>query len=49
MTALVAKRGIRIREVPIRYYPRTTSEEKKIRARHWFEAVATLLRLRFKG
>ncbi len=42
VTALVAKRGIRIHEVPIRYYPRTTSEGKKIRARHWFEAVATL-------
>ena len=47
VTALVAKRGLRIREVPIHYYPRTTSEGKKIRAKHWFEAVATLLRLRF--
>jgi len=48
VTALVAARGIRIREVPIRYYPRKTSEGKKIRAKHWFEAVATLLRLRFR-
>jgi len=48
VTALVAKRGIRIREVPIRYYPRKTAEGKKIRARHWFEAVGTLLRLRWR-
>lgn len=48
VTALVARRGIRIREVPIRYYPRKTSEGKKIRARHWFEAVGTLLRMRLR-
>lgn len=49
VTAMVAKRGIEIREVPIRYAPRKTSEGKKIRARHWFEAVGTLLRHRLKG
>lgn len=48
VTALVAKRGIRIREVPIHYYPRLKSEGKKIRARHWFEAVGTLLAHRFR-
>lgn len=47
VTAMVAKRGIRIREVPIHYYPRSKSEGKKIRARHWFEAVGTLLTHRF--
>ena len=47
VTAMVAKRGIRIREVPIHYYPRLKSEGKKIRARHWFEAVGTLLAHRF--
>lgn len=47
VTALVAKRGIRIKEVPIHYYPRLKSEGKKIRARHWFEAVGTLLAHRF--
>ncbi|MBD3367616.1 MAG: glycosyltransferase [Candidatus Eisenbacteria bacterium] len=49
VTAMVAKRGIRIREVPIRYAPRRKSEGKKIRTKHWFEAVGTLLRERLKG
>jgi glycosyltransferase involved in cell wall biosynthesis len=48
VTAMVAKRGIRITEVPIHYYPRLKSEGKKIRARHWFEAVGTLLAERFR-
>jgi dolichol-phosphate mannosyltransferase len=48
VTALVAKRGIRIHEVPIRYYPRSRGEGKKIRAKDWFEAVGTLLRHRFR-
>jgi glycosyltransferase involved in cell wall biosynthesis len=47
VTALVARRGLAIREVPISYAPRTAAEGKKIRARHWFEAVATLVGLRF--
>jgi glycosyltransferase involved in cell wall biosynthesis len=48
VTAMVAKRGIGIREVPIRYAPRKKSEGKKIRTKHWFEAVGTLLRQRVK-
>jgi dolichol-phosphate mannosyltransferase len=48
VTAMVAKRGIRIKEVPIHYHPRLKSEGKKIRARHWFEAVGTLLKHRFR-
>ncbi len=48
VTALVARKGIRIREVPIHYFPRKTSEGKKIRARDWFEAVATLFQCRFR-
>lgn len=48
VTAMVARRGIRIREVPIHYHPRSKSEGKKIRARHWFEAVGTLLTERFR-
>lgn len=48
VTALIAKRGIRIQEVPIHYFPRRTADGKKIRARDWFEAVATLLRYRFR-
>lgn len=48
VTALVARKGIHIQEVPIHYFPRRTSEGKKIRARDWFEAVATLVQYRFR-
>lgn len=47
VTAIVARRGIRIREVPISYSPRSRAEGKKIGVRDWFEAVYTLLRYRF--
>ncbi len=47
VTALVARRGVRIREVPISYNPRSRAEGKKIGLRDWFQAVATLLRYRF--
>lgn len=47
VTAKVAKKGIRIYEVPIRYYPRSKKEGKKIRWKDWFEAVWTLLKYRF--
>ncbi|MCF8079358.1 MAG: glycosyltransferase family 2 protein [Desulfobacterales bacterium] len=36
LTAKVAKKGIRIREVPIRYFPRSFSEGKKIR---WIDGL----------
>jgi dolichol-phosphate mannosyltransferase len=48
VTALVARRGIRIVEVPIHYYPRSKKEGKKIGAMDWFEAVGTLIRCRFR-
>lgn len=47
VTAKILKQGIRIHEVPIRYYPRTLEEGKKI---SWFdglEAVWTLIKYRF--
>lgn len=47
VTALVARRGIRIHEVPIRYAPRTRCDGKKIGVGNWFEAVRTLIRYRF--
>ncbi|MFH1689357.1 MAG: glycosyltransferase family 2 protein [Candidatus Eisenbacteria bacterium] len=47
VTALVARRGIRIHEVPIRYAPRSRRDGKKIGVWDWFEAVHTLLRYRF--
>lgn len=47
VTAKVLRRGIRIVEVPIHYYPRTKSEGKKIRWRDGVEAITTLIRCRF--
>ena len=46
VTAKVAKRGIRIKEFPINYYPRSVAEGKKI---SWFdglEAIWVLLKYR---
>jgi len=47
VTAKVAKKGIKILEIPINYYPRTVKEGKKIKTKDWFEAVWTLLKFRF--
>ena len=47
VTAKVAKRGIKIHEVPISYYPRSVEEGKKIRWTDWVEAVWTLIKYRF--
>lgn len=49
VTAKVAKRGIRIGEVPISYSPRDKKGGKKIKYRDFFEAVWTLLRYRFRS
>ena len=48
VTAMVARRGFRIHEVPIHYYPRSCAEGKKISLKDWFEAVGTLLEYRFQ-
>jgi dolichol-phosphate mannosyltransferase len=48
ITARLCRAGVRIREVPIRYYPRSTHEGKKIRPVDGLIAVWTLLRFRFK-
>lgn len=47
VTAKILKRGIRIHEVPIRYYPRGFEEGKKIGWKDGVQAVWTLLRYRF--
>lgn len=47
VTAKVARRGVRIEEVPIRYYPRSFREGKKIRWRDGIVAVWTLIKYRF--
>lgn len=39
VTAKVAKRGIRIKEVPINYYPRSLEEGKKI---SWFDGIEAI-------
>ncbi len=47
VTAKVAKRGIRIKEFPISYYPRKVEEGKKIKWYDGVEAIWTLLKYRF--
>lgn len=46
ITARMLARGRRIVEVPIRYYPRTKAEGKKIGMRDWFIATRTFWRFR---
>ena len=48
VTAKVAKKGYKIQEVPIHYYPRSFEEGKKIRAFDGWEAIKTLIKYRFK-
>jgi len=47
ITAKIAKRGIKIVEVPINYYPRHKNEGKKINWKDGLEAIWTLLKYRF--
>jgi len=47
VTAKVLRRGYRIIEIPIAFYPRTVAEGKKIKWSDGFKAVWTLLRYRF--
>ena len=47
VTARIAKRGIRIGEIPIHYYPRTFKEGKKIRWTDGAKAFWIILKLRF--
>ena len=47
VTAKIARRGIRIEEVPIRYCPRSYKEGKKISWKDGLVAVWTLLKYRF--
>ncbi len=46
ITAKVIAKGLRIVEVPVRYYPRSREEGKKIGARYWFIGVRTYFRFR---
>jgi glycosyltransferase involved in cell wall biosynthesis len=47
VTAKVAKRGIKIKEVAISYYPRSVEEGKKIKWTDGVEALWVLLKYRF--
>lgn len=46
VTALVAKKGIKIMEVPIQYYPRDISAGKKIKWSDGIMAIYTLIKIR---
>lgn len=47
VTAKVRKKGYKIYELPISYFPRTIDEGKKIRWKDGFEALWTLIKYRF--
>lgn len=47
VTAKLSKRGHKIHEVPISYYPRTTEHGKKISWRDGLTAIFTLIKYRF--
>jgi glycosyltransferase involved in cell wall biosynthesis len=47
ITAKVLKKGYRIKEVPINFYPRTASEGKKITWRDGIRAAIALIKYRF--
>jgi hypothetical protein len=47
VTAKTAKRGIKIKEIPIEYYPRSIEEGKKIKWTDGMEAIWTLVKYRF--
>ena len=46
VSAKVIARGLKIVEVPVRYFPRSRAEGKKIGLRDWFIAVRTFWRFR---
>ncbi|GHT55111.1 glycosyl transferase [Bacteroidia bacterium] len=47
VTAKVAKRGIKIKEVPINYYPRSIEDGKKIKWTDGLAAIWALIKYRF--
>ncbi|WP_456372607.1 glycosyltransferase family 2 protein [Methanocaldococcus sp.] len=48
VTAKILRKGYKIYEVPINYYPRTLKDGKKIRWNDGVDAILTLLKWRFK-
>jgi dolichol-phosphate mannosyltransferase len=49
ITARIARQGIKIHEIPIRYKPRSFLEGKKVRWKDGAVAVGVLLKVRFTG
>lgn len=47
ITAKIASSGIKIQEIPIRYYPRSIKEGKKLRIRHGLIFIITMIKVRF--
>jgi len=47
IVAKAAKKGFRIVEVPISYYPRPYSEGKKIRCKDGIRAIRSIIKYRF--
>ena len=47
ITTKIAKKGIKIKEVPIEYYGRSYKEGKKINILDGFKALFTIIRYRF--
>jgi glycosyltransferase involved in cell wall biosynthesis len=47
VTAKVRKKGYKIKEIPISYYPRSVEEGKKIKWKDGFEAIWALIKYRF--
>ena len=49
IVAKAAKKGLRIIEVPISYYPRSYSEGKKIRCKDGIRAIRSIIKYRFSN
>lgn len=49
VTAKIAKRKLKIKELPMNYYPRTVNEGKKLQIKDGFIAIWTLLKYKFKN
>jgi len=49
VTAKILKKGYKIKEVPISYYPRTKEQGKKIRIKDGLEVIKTLIINRFQN
>lgn len=47
VTAKISRRGLKIQEVPISYFPRTRQQGKKVRLRDGFKAAWCLIKYRF--